>query len=196
MGIAVVVAAIAWNVIGVPEKARPEPEQAAIAAATFAETLKLAQKDDADAEYKLSHLFLRGEGVGASKHQALQWLERAAQHGNSDAQYELGNAYREGSGVVQDYAAAAKWLQLAAERGHGDAQYSLAQMYRGGMGLAPDNARAYMWFNLAAAHEVAGASAQRDAVMRGLSPREVLEAQAEARRLLGQAQANPSAVVP
>jgi TPR repeat protein len=188
------VATIAWNVIGVPEKARPEPEQAAIAAAIFADTLKLAQQDNADAEYRLSHLFFRGEGVGASKQQALIWLERAAQHGNADAQYELGNAYREGSGVVQDYAAAAKWLQVAAERGHGDAQYALAQMYRGGMGVSPDNPRAYMWFNLAAAHEVSGAAAQRDAVMRSLSPREVLEAQAEARRLLGQAQTSSSAV--
>jgi len=40
-----------------------------------------------------------------------------------------------------------------------------------------------MWFNLAAAQDVAGAAAQRDAVLRVLTPDQVLEAQAEARRL-------------
>jgi TPR repeat protein len=110
-------------------------------------------------------------------------LERAAEHGNTEAQYEFGNALREGFGVVQDYEEAAKWLQLAAEHGNADAQYALGQMYHAGMGVPPDNEKAYVWFNLAAAQEVAGAAAQRDVVLHKLSPAEVFEAQAEARRL-------------
>jgi TPR repeat protein len=56
-------------------------------------------------------------------------------------------------------------------------------MYRMGMGVPVDNARAYMWFNLAAAQELPGAAVQRDVVLRSLSPAQVLEAQADARRL-------------
>ena len=55
-----------------------------------------------------------------------------------------------------------------------------------------DLVKAYMWFNLATAQDVAGASAQRDAVLRVLSPDEVLAAQAEARRL-SQSPDKPSA---
>jgi TPR repeat protein len=110
-------------------------------------------------------------------------LERAAEHGNIEAQYEFGNALREGSGVLQDYERAAKWLQLAAEHGNADAQYALGQMYRMGIGVPADNAKAYTWFNLAAAHEVAGAAVQRTAVLHLLSSAQILEAQAESRRL-------------
>jgi TPR repeat protein len=56
-------------------------------------------------------------------------------------------------------------------------------MYRGGVGIAPDNAKAYIWFNLAAAQDVAGAAVQRDAALRTLAPEQIVEAQAEARRL-------------
>ena len=68
-------------------------------------------------------------------------------------------------------------------------------MYRAGMGVSTDYAKAYMWFNLAAAKDVAGAAAQRDAVLRSLSTAEILEAQSEARRL-SQAAGKPSAVAP
>jgi hypothetical protein len=193
-GVAIVAGTIAWNVVGLPDKPRHEAVPSTPIAASVTETITLAQKNDPDSEYKLSHMYADGSGVAANKQQGLMWLERAAEHGNPDAQYELANALRDGSGLVQDYAGAVKWLQLAAEKGHADAQYALGHMYRAGMGVAVDNAKAYMWFNLAAAHEVAGAAAQRDAVLRNLSTRQVLEAQAEA-RLLSQAQAKPSAMV-
>ena len=196
-GVAIVTAAIAWNLTSVPEQRHNEPSPDVSIASTspsFADTFKLAEAVDANAEYRLSHLYASGNGVATNKQQAITWLERAAEHGNLDAQYELGNALREGSGLLQDYAGAVKWLQLASEHGHADAQYALGQMYRAGMGVPVDNAKAYMWFNLAAAQDVAGAVAQRDAVLRNLSPREVLEAQAEA-RLLSQAQNKHTAIV-
>jgi hypothetical protein len=150
---------------------------------SFAEAIKLAESNDPDAEYRLAHMYAKANGGEGNRKQALAWLERAAEHGNPEAQYEFGNALRDGAGVVQDYQQAAKWLQLAAEHGNADAQYALGQVYRSGMGVPPDNARAYMWFNLAAAQEVPGAAAQRDLVLRLLSQSQVLEAQAEARRL-------------
>src|SRR6266511_1045004 len=179
---AIVAGIVAWNVVGSPEQPRRDPGWATDPG-VLAETFTRAARDDPIAEYRLSQIYARGNGVAGNKKEAQAWLERAAQHGNTEAQYELGNALREGLGVVQDYERAVKWLQLAAASGSGDAQYALGQMHRAGMGVPPDNVKAYMWFNLVTAQDVAGAAAQRDSVLRVLSPEQVLEAQAEARRL-------------
>ena len=177
---AIVAGIVAWNVVGSPEQPRRDP---GVDAGSLSDTFTRAARDDPIAEYKLAQMYAHGTGVAGNKKEAQTWLERAAQHGSTEAQYELGNALREGVGVVQDYERAEKWLQLAAATGNGDAQYALGQMHRAGMGVPTDNVKAYMWFNLAAAQDIAGAAAQRDAVLRVLTPDQVLEAQAEARRL-------------
>ncbi len=182
-GLVIVAAASAWNMVGVPSEPARDSDVSTADTQVFAEAISRAEHEDPPAELKLAHMYAHGEGVTADKKAAQTWLERAAQHGDSDAQYELGNALREGVGTLQDYETAAKWLQLAAARGHGPAQYALAEMYRAGTGLAPDKAKAYLWFNLAAAQDVPGAAVQRDVLLRGLTPAEVLQAQAEARRL-------------
>jgi hypothetical protein len=56
-------------------------------------------------------------------------------------------------------------------------------MYRSGLGIAIDNVKAYVWLNLAAAQEVPGATGARDTVLPRLSPTELQEAQAEARKM-------------
>jgi TPR repeat protein len=183
VAIAGVIGALVWNLGNAPEDPRRVSERAPAPMETVADTIKRAERYDPVAEYKLSRLYATGNGVEGSKRDAQMWLERAAEHGSSDAQYELGNALREGSGVVQDYEHAARWLEMAAVNGHPDAQYALGQMYHAGIGVPADNAKAYMWFNLAAARDVPGASVQRDALLRSLTPAQVLEAQAEARRM-------------
>ena len=182
-GIAIVAGAVVWNVVGALDESRRAPKPTGPDVASIAEAVKLAENNDPVAEYRLAHIYASANSVNGSKKQALVWLERAAEHGNTEAQYEFGNALREGFGVVQDYEQAAKWLQLAAEHGNADAQYALGQMYRTGIGVPADNAKAYIWFNLAAAQEVAGAAVERTAVLHLLSSGQVLEAQAEARRL-------------
>jgi len=183
VGVAIVAGVIAWTVGGTPQEQRRQAAQPSPAAAIFADTLVLAETGDASAEYKVSQMYVQGAGVDPNRREALVWLERAAKHGSVEAQYEYGNALREGAGVVQDYESAVKWLQLAAEHGNPDAQYELGQMYRAGMGVDVDNAKAYMWFNLAAARDHPGASVQRDAMLRSLTASQIMEAQAEARRL-------------
>src|SRR5437867_4469900 len=192
---AIVAGIVAWNVVGAPEQPRRDPGWSIPDAGSLADTFARAARDDPIAEYKLAQMYAHGIGVAGNKKEAQTWLERAAQHGSTEAQYELGNALREGVGVVQDYERAEKWLQLAAATGNGDAQYALGQMHRAGMGVPADNVKAYMWFNLAAAQDIDGASAQRDAVLRVLTPDQVLEAQAEARRL-SQSPEKQSAVAP
>ncbi|HTS20190.1 MAG TPA: sel1 repeat family protein [Casimicrobiaceae bacterium] len=177
--IAVIAGVVAWNVSSSPPPPRPAPT----AEGGLAEIIKRAESADPGAEYKLAHVYAGGSGIETDKRQAQAWLERAAEHGNVEAQYELGNELRDGAGVIQDYDQAARWLTLAASRGHGDAQYALGQMYHTGVGVPADNVKAYVWFNLAAAQDVAGATLQRDALLRALSPEQVREAQMQARQL-------------
>ena len=99
------------------------------------------------------------------------------------AEYRLAHLYASANSVNGNNKQALAWLERAAEHGNADAQYALGRMYRTGIGVPADNAKAYMWFNLAAAQEVAGAAVQRTAVLHLLSSAQVLEAQAEARRL-------------
>jgi TPR repeat protein len=193
--VAIVGGIVAWNVASAPEPQRHTAERAAAPAEGLADTMRRAELNEPAAEYMLAHIYAAGNGVESNKRDAQRWLERAAEHGSIDAQYELGNALREGSGVVQDYEHAARWLELAAANGHPDAQYALGQMYHAGVGVPADNAKAYMWFNVAAARDVPGASVQRDAILRSLTPAQVLEAQAEARRI-SQAPTKRSAPAP
>jgi TPR repeat protein len=177
--IAVVAGIVAWNVSSTPQPTRVPTAEAS----NLADMIKRADSADPIAEYKLAHLYAGGSGVGTDRVQAQLWLERAAEHGNADAQYELGNALREGTGMVQDYERAARWIRLAAMSGHPEAQYALGQLYHTGVGVPLDNVKAYVWFNLAAAQDVAGATVQRDVLLRALAPEQVLEAQVQARQL-------------
>ena len=52
-----------------------------------------------------------------------------------------------------------------------------------GLGIPIDNVKAYVWLNVAAAQDVPGAASARDSVLPRLTPAELQEAQAEARRL-------------
>jgi TPR repeat protein len=183
VAVVLVAGTVAWNAAGPPDEHNSESVKVKPVTGDFKETLQLAQANNPVAEFRLSQLYAHGNGVTEDKKEARRWLQRSAEHGNTEAQLELGNALREGRDGVQDYGRAAMWLQRAAEDGNADAQNSLALMYRWGMGVAPDLAKAYTWFNLAAAQGVAGAAAERDAVLRQLTPIQIAAAQAEASRL-------------
>jgi TPR repeat protein len=183
VGIAAVAGAIGVSLLGERQDHPAESIVMPADAARIDATTRLAKQNDPVAAYELSRMHAAGQGVPRSEKERLVWLERAAQHGQPDAQFELGIALREGRGVIQDYEKAAIWLQRSAESGNGYAQFELGRMYRAGAGFEVDNVKAYIWLNLAAAQGIAGADVARDAVLRQLTPAEIGEAQAEARRI-------------
>ena len=160
-----------------------ESDEATPHIASFASTMKLAEKNDPLAEYKLAQMYTQGYGVDRNKQVARKWLERAAQHGSVEAQYELGLALLSGRDVVQDFERSAEWLRKAASSGNANAQFELGRMYLVGKGLPVDSVKAYVWLNLAVAGGIERAVSPRDAVLRALSPAQIVEAQAEAHRL-------------
>lgn len=120
-----------------------------------------------------------------SDHQfTVRLYEESAENGNMDAQYKLGLLYLTGNGALQDFAEAAKWLKLSAEQGYGPAQYELGMIYRSGYGLSADQVQSYVWLNLAAAAGISEAITAREEVMRGLSAKQLAQAQKIAREWL------------
>jgi hypothetical protein len=182
IGVAIAVGAIGWNVGAWLVVPGGDPSQTKAAAQRLADLVKLAENNDAVAEYELARMHGDGLGVPMRAQEAYKWLERSARHGNVQAQYELGIALRDGRDTIQDHEAARKWIRLAAEGGHGQAQLVLGVMYRSGTGVPADNLKAYVWLNVAAAQGVPGAASARDTVLARLAPAELQEAQAEARR--------------
>ena len=98
------------------------------------------------------------------------------------AQYEYAIALRKATGPCRTKRKRGS-DQLPAQGSNGPAQLALGIIYRTGLGIPIDNLKAYVWLSIAAAQSVPGAAAARDTVLPRLSPTELQEAQAEARRL-------------
>lgn len=132
--------------------AGPEQTSAGVAAyerRDFGSALDLLQPEalagDRVAEYHLSLMYLKGNGIGRNGSTAVAWLRKAAEHGHPEAQNYLGALYRRGEHVPQDYAEAMRWHLEAAKQDLENAQYRIALMYLNGQGVPQDEAAAYRW---------------------------------------------------
>jgi TPR repeat protein len=164
------------------------PIFAADARKDYATELKLLRplvdKGDVDAQFMLALMYDNGTGVAQDYKEAARLWGLAAAQGHASAQYNLGVMYDKGQGVVQDYKEAARLYGLAAAQGEALAQSNLGVMYQFGQGVAQDYVRAHMWFNLGA---ISGdkdnkAPANRDIVAAKMTPAQIAEAQAMARK--------------
>ena len=116
---------------------------------------------------------------------ALREWRQMADRGYAAAQCNVGVLYARGEGVPQDTAEAARWYRKAAETGHARAQYNLGSMYDNGDGVAQDYVQSYMWLSLAASRvsrDQKKFSDRRDEVAGKMTPAQIAEAQALARK--------------
>ncbi|MET0545835.1 MAG: hypothetical protein ABWZ40_05965 [Caulobacterales bacterium] len=119
-----------------------------------------ADQGYAPAQYRLSKLYERGEGVPKNMSEARRWTEKSAKAGNRKAMHDLAVYYAEGEGVRQDYVSAVEWFRKAADYGLSDSQYNLGVLYEQGLGVTQDQGEALYWF------EVAGRGGDQDAARR------------------------------
>ena len=110
----------------------------------------LAEKGNAEAQYKLSSCYILGKGVTKDKVQAFYWCRKSADQNYAEAQWWLGLCYARGWGVMKDAAEAVKWYLKAAEQNYAPAQYSLGGCYAQGQGVPKDDAEAVKWYRKAA----------------------------------------------
>lgn len=73
---------------------------------------RLAQRGQAEAQFKLAGMYEAGNGVPQDYALAVRWFKSAANQGSSYAQWALGYIYYEGQGVLRDNVEAYKWLTL------------------------------------------------------------------------------------
>lgn len=108
----------------------------------------LADKGNADAQYRVGSMYAEGKGVQRNDATALTWFQQAAEHGNAAAQYNVGASYATGVGVAQSDAEAAKWFKRAANQGMPFAELNLGLLYAAGRGVPQDNIEAMTWLQI------------------------------------------------
>lgn len=112
---------------------------------------KLAQKEDADAQFKLALMYYKGEGVSENKEKAVEWLKKSAEQGHGRAQNKLAYMYYNGEVVPENKEKAVEWYTKSAEQGNSNSQYNLSIMYNSGEGVAKDKEKAVEWLKKSAA---------------------------------------------
>ena len=110
----------------------------------------LAERGDAEAQYRIGRMYEFGNGYPQDKAQGIAWIRKAAAQGHADAEQELGVIYATGDGVKQDNVQAVAWFRKAAEQGEATAQYNLGLLYAKGQGVARDYAQAAEWWRKSA----------------------------------------------
>jgi len=147
-------------------------------ASEFNETLELAEKGDAVAQYNLGVMYDNGRGVPENEALAVKWYRKAADQGDAYAQFNLGVMYSNGEGVPENDAEAVKWYRKAADQGDADAQYNLGIKYYEGGGVPENNIRAYVWWSMAKTQGHKNAAHNIDALKPKMTPQQIADGQA------------------
>jgi TPR repeat protein len=150
-------------------------------AASFDRHLRaLAEKGNADSQYKLGIAYDEGLGVSKDHSEAFKWFRLAAEQGHAHSQFRLGDMYMSGDGVAKNEPEAVNWFRKAAEQGLANAQGMLGIIYAKGQGVQPNYVLAYMWLSLASEGRQ-GAAQYRDAVGEQMTAAQIAKAQNLAR---------------
>lgn len=72
----------------------------------------LALQGDAEAQYALGQVYLKGRGAPMSYAKALTWFTKSAEQGYVPALYSLGEMYVKAQGVKRNFVEAYKWYSL------------------------------------------------------------------------------------
>jgi TPR repeat protein len=132
--------------------------------------VRLAEKGDIDAAYKLGNRYVKGFGIPKDYPAAIKWLSIASENGHMDAKYLLGIMYGNGWGVKRDYRRAFDIFTEGAVLGISKFQVQLGVMYENGLGIREDKVRAHMWYNIASMDDYDNASFKRDMLENRIGP--------------------------
>jgi TPR repeat protein len=100
---------------------------------------KAAEAENAEAQYILGELLLKGDGVGRDFRQAALLFRRAAERGNlARAQYALCLLHQRGIGVLKNDVEAVLWCQKAADQNYSAAITHVGIAMLEGRGIAKD----------------------------------------------------------
>lgn len=112
--------------------------------------MKLAEKGNAEAEFKVGEMYETGFGVKQDMTEAQNWIKKAADKGHETANYKLLYWDLEKNGVTDANKAKLASLQTKAIDGDAQAQFYVGKMFSRGVGVKKDPDQAISWLNKAA----------------------------------------------
>jgi hypothetical protein len=116
-----------------------------------------AEQGDAEAEFHLSTMYLKGRGLPQSYAEAFRWCRKSAEQNYARAQDGMGYLYYHGYGVDGDFTEALRWFHLAADQHLPEAENEIGIAYDVGNGVPVDHGEAVRWYRLAADQDYAAA---------------------------------------
>ena len=118
-------------------------------ATRFEKTASEAKDGNADSQYDLGNMHMKGVGTNIDYRQAVKTFEQSASQGHIKSAYKLGLIYYEGNDIKRDGKKAYKWFRQAAENGYPAAQYYLGKLFADGTGVRKDLAESLVWLGKA-----------------------------------------------
>ncbi|MBT8118622.1 MAG: SEL1-like repeat protein [Gammaproteobacteria bacterium] len=112
--------------------------------------MKLAQKGNAEAQFKVGEMYETGFGVKEDRAEAESWITKAAGQGHETAGFKLLFWDIEKNGVTDANKGELDELRAKAKGGNAQAQYYVGKMYSRGVGEKRNSAKALEWLNKAA----------------------------------------------
>jgi len=131
---------------------------------------RLADQNNAVAQYWLAHMTELGLGVPKDIPKAISLYEKASADNSIPAETRLGEIYLHGDLTTPDYAKAFDLLGKATKQGNSRAAMLLGQMYRYGLGTPTDPIESYAWSEVAVIEGLGFAKIERDAAFASMSP--------------------------
>jgi uncharacterized protein len=107
---------------------------------------KAAERNHAEAQCFLGHIYVSGWGVEEDEVEAVKWFHKSAESGYADAQRWLGDFYSD----REDFVEAVNWYRKGAEQGDFSCQSELGECYHDGKGVPKDDIEEVKWYRRAA----------------------------------------------
>ena len=126
--------------------------------------IELAEKGDAESQYKLGLNYTYGTDVPKDNAKAAEWFKKASDQGFIPARRELGILLASGDGVEPDMQTAIQYLSDAADQLDPSALYHLGLMYEIGIGVPKDMQKAVRMLAYAAEMRYPGADIDAERV--------------------------------
>jgi len=121
--------------------------------AEFAETRRVAETGDVEAQLELARMLQLGVGAPQDTAQSMAWIRKSAEGGYAPAQAALGLAYSVGGKVPVDRVQGEYWLRKGVAQADALAQTILALEFINGDSSAEEQALAITWLKKAALEE-------------------------------------------
>lgn len=121
--------------------------------AEFAETRRMAETGDVEAQLELARMLQLGVGAPQDTALSMAWIRKSAEAGYAPAQSALGLAYTVGGKVPIDRVQGEYWLRQGVAQGDALAQTILAVEFIDGDSPAEEQALAITWLKTAANEE-------------------------------------------